>query len=438
MTQGSETQGHHGNHLFQTFFIAASCQRIALSTQNSINAKLYQRIALSTHSSLGTSKMMRALASCGRLFSECASVVLVVLGLLVSCVEVTWSQEAVAEHDLQPLPAAEKPVSQEQVELGRLLFFDGRLSGDATVSCATCHRPELAWCDGLPLAAGYPGSLNFRNTPSLLNVSRQKYAYWDGRLPISDLPTIVRDHISEAHFMQADGRLVIERLKQVPEYRKRFQQAYGAEPSYGRILGSVSAFVRTVRSADTPFDKYLRGQQDALTESAKRGLALFRGAGRCVECHHGALLTDGQFHNIGVPDNSVIFDEPLRHITFRRFFRTLGVPEYEHLRRDPGLYGVTKRAEDMGRFRTPTLREIGRTAPYMHNGSFKTLNEVVAFYNRGGGDSAGQDPRLQPLGLSDQQQADLVEFLTTLDSQPQAVQAPDLPEYGLTDLGTNE
>ncbi len=133
----------------------------------------------------------------------------------------------------------ERPHKQ-QVDLGRHLFFDPRLSGDATISCATCHDPEKAWCDGQPLSAGYPGTLYFRNTPSLLNVGQARYVYWDGRLPASDLPTVVRDHISEAHFFQSDGRLLIERLRQVPEYEVWFNEACGGEPTYGRIFKFIS------------------------------------------------------------------------------------------------------------------------------------------------------------------------------------------------------
>ncbi|MCH7870722.1 MAG: cytochrome-c peroxidase, partial [Planctomycetes bacterium] len=144
---------------------------------------------------------------------------------------------------LAPLPEPDAVPNPEQVELGRLLFFDTRLSGDDTVSCATCHNPQKGWADGLPMSVGYPGSLYFRNTPTILNASSSQYLYWDGRLGGHDLATLVRDHISEAHFMQADGRLVLERMRQVPEYERRFTDAFGGEPTYGRILNAVAAFV---------------------------------------------------------------------------------------------------------------------------------------------------------------------------------------------------
>ena len=328
----------------------------------------------------------------------------------------------------------ERPHKQ-QVDLGRHLFFDPRLSGDATISCATCHDPEKAWCDGQPLSAGYPGTLYFRNTPSLLNVGQARYVYWDGRLPASDLPTVVRDHISEAHFFQSDGRLLIERLRQVPEYEVWFNEACGGEPTYGRILNSLAAFLSTIRSRGVPFDRYLEGDETAISESARRGIELFRGKAGCIQCHHGPLLSDGSFHNVGVAANKQIFQEPKRHISFRRFFRTMGIAEYHHLRSDPGLYAVTKSRQDFGRFRTPTLREVARTAPYMHNGSLPTLEAVVAFYDQGGGDNESKDPLLKKLNLTKQERDDLVAFLKSLSGEKVEVKVPEVPPYQIRKLG---
>ncbi len=339
--------------------------------------------------------------------------------------------ESVSPRPLAPLPETSVKPNAEQVALGRLLFFDGRLSGDSTISCATCHQPAKAWCDGLPLSRGYPGSLYFRNTPTLLNAALKRHVFWDGRLPADDLPTVVRDHISEAHFMQADGRLVIERCKQVPDYVERFQEAFGGEPTYGRILNSVAAFVSTLQSRNAPVDRFLAGDQGALPEDAQRGLTLFQGKAGCIRCHDGPLLSNGKFYDLGVPTNPDVFSRPMRHITFRRFFRTLGVSDFEHLRDDVGLYAITKVESDRGRFQTPSLREVGRTAPYMHNGMFKTLQEVVAFYNQGGGLVSRKNSGLVPLGLSPKEQSDLVAFLKGLTGDPQMVRAPQLPAYEL-------
>ena len=309
--------------------------------------------------------------------------------------------------------------------LGKRLFFDPRLSGDATLSCATCHQPERAWTDGQALSQGYPGTLYFRNVPTLLGASHHRYFYWDGRLSGDDLPTLIRDHISEAHFMQADGRLVIERMRQIPAYQSEFREVFGGEPTYGRILNAVAAFVRTLESSAAPVDRYLAGDRGALSSASRRGLELFRGQAGCIACHHGPRLTDERFHSIGVRPNEAIFDQPLRHISFRRFFRTLGLAEYAQLRHDVGHRAVTKERRDDGLFRTPSLREVGRTAPYMHNGTLASLDEVVAFYNRGG------SPLQGPWHLSLKDQADLVAFLQALSSAPVPITPPVPAAYGL-------
>ena len=335
------------------------------------------------------------------------------------------------------LPALKKALDPDQVALGRKLFFDKRLSGDATLSCSTCHDPKKNWTDGLPLSKGYPGTLYFRNTPTVVNAALGKYLYWDGRLPASDLPTLVRDHIAEAHFFQADGRLVIERLRQVPAYEQGFKSTFGGEPTYGRILNSVAAFVSSLQSQDVPFDKFLAGDKAAISESAQRGLALFRGKAACVRCHHGAMLSDNKFHALGLETTKDIFKTPLRHITFRRFFRTLGVTNFAKLRQDIGLQALTKRPADAGKFRTPTLREVAGSAPYMHDGQLSTLADVVKFYNAGGGTRPTKDAALKPLELTEAEQADIVEFLKTLSGTAIEVDPGDMPKYELRKIGDN-
>lgn len=366
-----------------------------------------------------------------RLLGTTLRVSLLVAIVLAACFA-SRAQDSTSK--LTPLPPP-PDLDPLKVELGKQLFFDGRLSGDATVRCSTCHQPDTAWTDGRALAEGYPGSLYFRNTPTIANVAYAELVYWDGRLPATNLPTVVRDHISEAHFMQADGRLVIERLRQIPEYTEKFQKTFGGEPTYHRILSAVAEFVKSVRSRNVPYDRFLHGNETAISEQSRRGLELFRGDAGCIQCHHGAMLSDGRLHNLGVPSNRQIFREPLRHITFRRFMRTLGVSDYANLRQDVGLFAVTKQAADRGRFRTPSLREVSRTAPYMHNGSLATLNEVVAFYNSGGGSNPGKDPLLQPLKLTNEEQAALVAFLETLSGDSLQIESVQSPSYELTTLG---
>ncbi len=349
---------------------------------------------------------------------------------------ITFGAAVVTAQSLAPLPA---PPAQkvEQIELGKYLFFDPRLSGDGGVSCDTCHDPVKGWGDGKALSAGYPGSEYFRNAQTLLNAAFYKRNYWDGRMAGSDLPTLVRDHLTEAHFMQVDGRLMAERLKQVPEYVTMFDRAFGGEPTFGKTLNAVAVFVRTITSKNAPIDRYLKGDQTALTADARQGLDLFQGKAGCAQCHGGLLFSDGAFHAVGVPEQPDIFANPFRHIAFRRFFRTLGAPAVEGYRDDPGLFGVTKDPRDRGKFRTPSLRELVHTAPYMHNGRFATIDEVVAFYDAGAGVHDNKSPRLRPLGLTDGERKALVAFLRSLSGDALVVERPDLPDYRVRPLGKN-
>lgn len=347
------------------------------------------------------------------------------------------SVEMPIESQVEPFaPLPGEPPSTAMVSLGRYLFFDQSLSGDRDSSCATCHIPGKAWADGRELSLGYPGNLHFRNTPTLMNAAYQPLFYWDGRLG-DDLPTVIRDHISEAHMMNADGRLVVERMKQKPQMVALFQEVFGDEPSYGKVLDAVAAYVSTIVSSANAYDRYQAGDNGALSSEAQLGLEVFKGKGGCTACHGGSMLTDGDFHNLGVPTNPEIFEEPLRHIVFRRYFRTLGVPNYRNLREDPGLYALTEQEEDWGKFRTPSLREVGRTAPYMHNGILSTLEDVVEFYNNGGGENANRDSLLATLNLTEQESAALVAFLESLSSEPIAVELPQEVISQITVLGDN-
>ncbi|MEW5988810.1 MAG: cytochrome c peroxidase [Chloroflexota bacterium] len=335
-----------------------------------------------------------------------------------------------AEASLTPFAEPPKTYGDGQVLLGKYLFFDSRLSADATTSCATCHQPDKAWTDGLALSNGYPATLYFRNTPTVMNTVFLNNLYWDGRLDGGDMPTLVRDHVVEAHFMNSDGRLMTERIKQVPEYVQLFLDATEKIPSFGGIMSAVTAYVQSLNSGLTPYDRYLAGETGALSAEAQAGLALFEGKAGCAGCHSGPILSDGRFYNLGVPQNGAIWSEPLRHITFRRFFRLMGTPDYRGLAADPGLYALTLDEADWGAFRTAPLREVAHTAPYMHNGALETLAEIVRFYNEG---AAGS-----PLGLTETEIAQLVAFLESLSSEPVAVEVPAVPDYQIRTLGENK
>lgn len=330
---------------------------------------------------------------------------------------------------------AKKLPDAPKVALGKYLFFDKSLSGNREVSCATCHVPDRAWADGLQLSGGYPETLYFRNTQTILNSASHPILYWDGRFEGSDMQSLIRDHMTEAHFMNVDGALAVERLIQKPQYVELFKDAFGGESTFGRILQAVEAYVSTLNSAPGPYDRYQAGQVGALSAQAAKGLELFQGQAGCAQCHSGPLLSDGGFHNLGVPENKGIFQEPLRHITFRRFFRTLGVANYRTLRGDLGLYAMTKEEADRGKFRSPSLREVARTAPYMHNGVFKTLTEVVEFYNGGGGQDPHRDPALKPLYLSADEVNALAAFLESLSGELIKVEQPEVPDPQALVLG---
>jgi len=329
----------------------------------------------------------------------------------------TTSGDAGAQYAaLGPLPPLEQP-DPRLVELGRMLFFDTRLSGDGVLSCASCHDPEQAWTDGVALGIAYPGSKGFRNTRTIINSVHGDYYYWDGRLTKADRDTQVRDMITETHYMNMDGRLMLERLKQVPEYVVLFNETLGGEPSFGRTLKAIAAFESTLVSGPTPFDT------DTMSAEARRGQKVFEGKGGCIACHNGPYFSDGQNHATGVDDNPELFSDPLRHLTLRSFSKFMGVDGFERLGADPGFYTVTKEDSDWRTFVTPTLREVSRTAPYMHGGTMETLADVIEHYDAGAG------PELQPLGLSDGEKADLIAFLEALSSEPVAFDAPEIPPY---------
>ncbi len=353
-----------------------------------------------------------------------------ICALAVAVLAVAGTQAQADPKDLGPLPKVKKQ-NPAAVELGKLLFFDNRISGDADIKCSQCHIPEKGWADGKELSTGYPSTEYFRNAKTVMNAVHATYFYWDGRLDGADMPTQVRDIITESHFHAADGRIMAQRLKNIPEYVDLFKKAFGSEPSFGTILKSVSAFERTLVSKNVPFDKFITGDKGAISAKAKQGLELFKGKAGCIQCHSGPYFSDSEAHNLGVPENARIFLEAKRHITFRSMLSFLGVPNYHNLRRDPGFFAITKDYKDMGKFVTPTLREVSRTGPYMHNGVIKTLAGVVDFYNGGGGKDPLKDKRIKPLGLSGAEKSALVAFLESLSGDPIIIKITkkDLPKY---------
>lgn len=362
---------------------------------------------------------------------------IVALGASLSVFLLASSVSAVAQTPFAPLPNAPK-VNEAKAELGHMLFFDDRLSGDSGNSCASCHDPAKGWSDGLALSAGYTGVDYFRKSPSLFDVAFRKYLMWDARLDGADLSTAVRDMMTEAHTMNMDSRLAQERLKQVPEYVKMFHKAFGpGDPYGGKIFSAIAEYLKTIRTKNAPFDKYLRGNRKALRKNQIAGMKLFSGKANCVACHNGPMLSDDRVHALGVPDNPTLATNASRQITLLRYYAVMGVPNYMNLRSDVGNYVVTKDKKDVGKFLTPSLWDIGQKGPYMHSGVFGTLRQVVDFYDRGGGQGLNKDPRLKPLHLTAREKKALVAFLKSLTGDKPKVKAPNLPDYQVREFGKN-
>lgn len=345
------------------------------------------------------------------------------------------SAQAIPE-GLAPLPDAPE-INQARADLGKFLFFDNRMSGDTGNSCSTCHDPVTAWGDALPMSTGYTGVEYFRNAPALFNAANRNFFMWDGRLDGADLGTVVRDMLVESHTMQMDSRMAQERLKQVPEYAAMFEAAYGGDPYGGKMYGAIAEYLKTIRTANAPFDAYLRGDASAIEDAAKAGMEIFAGKAGCIQCHSGAMLSDGALHMTGAPDNPELQSNADRQITLLRFYATMGTPNYMNLRSDVGNYVVTKDEADIGKFATPSLWDVGQTGPYMHSGILATLEDVVAFYDSGGGEGPNKSPLLNPLGLTVDEKANLVAFLNSLTGDAPVVDVPELPDYQLRTAGQN-
>jgi len=312
---------------------------------------------------------------------------------------------ALAQEAVTPEPPLD--VDAARAELGKRLFFDYRLSGDTSLSCASCHQPDRAFTDGAALSAAYTGAGHFRNTPTLANVGFRDAWLHDGRLG-TNLNDVAREMITETYLMNMDMRIMQERLKQDPVYVEMFAAAGLGEPSNGGARNALMDFMKTIQSRNAPHDT------GGMSAAARRGQAIFEGKGQCAACHSGPRFTDDRPHNTGVPDNPDIWADPERHSAFVTYAKFMGVPAYMTLREDLGAYIRTHDDDTRRTFLTPTLRELAHTAPYMHNGTFATLEAVVDFYDAGGGADPLKDARLRPLGLIPSERADLVAFLESL------------------------
>lgn len=323
----------------------------------------------------------------------------------------------------------DNPPSAEKIRLGRKLFFDRRLSINKTMSCAMCHVPEQAFVNWeLQTSVGVEGRSVKRNAPTIINVGHLTALFHDGRDPALETqfigPIVARNEMSNP-----SAGHVISLLGRLPDYAPGFEAAFGAPPSLDRVGQALASYQRSVTLGNSAFDRWYFGQDEAaFSDAQRRGFEIFTGRGECSSCHligaRDALFTDMGFHDTGYgqmreharqnpPDTARLQIAPglYQEVDFSMIASVLKPQEA-----DLGRYEVTEMPEDRWKFRTPTLRNIAVTRPYMHDGALHSLAEVIAFYNEGGPATAGQDPRIRPLGLSAGEMADLEAFLEGLTS----------------------
>ena len=336
-----------------------------------------------------------------------------------------------------PVPADNKQ-TPAKIELGKILFYDGRLSGDTTSPCAGCHIQSQGW--GFPddLSMGYPGTVHWRNSQTIINAAYYDKFFWAGSA--MSLEAQAKDAAKGAVAGNGEDDIMEARLALVPEYVERFKRVFGDDtPKIHNAWRAIAAFERTMIQRDTPIDNYLLGDKTALSESQLKGKALFEGKANCIACHNGALASDQKFYNIGVPPSPWWNDDGLAQITFRFELYSKGVTEemYRTTKADPGAYFRAKRKEMLGKFRTPSLRYTKYTAPYMHNGTIPTLEAVIDFYDRGGvaddGRTTGyhktKSALIQPLGLTEQDKKNLLSFIEAFSGEQIFIEEPTIPEY---------
>lgn len=318
---------------------------------------------------------------------------------------------------LPPLIPDDSRLTAETVSLGEKLYFDTRLSADNTVSCATCHDPAKGFADGKPVAEGIGGKKGSRNSPTVLDAAFNDFQFWDGRAATLE-EQAKGPLINPVEMGIASHEAVVAKLQKVPEYPPLFQKAFGSDQiTIDNVVRAIASYERTVFSFNAPFDRFIAGDKSAMSEAAQRGWELFNGKARCNSCHGYVAsvptLTDNKFHNIGVAAHAATFNELSRKAAQSSDPAALAhTPGFSEL----GRFLVTKEEKDIGAFKTPGLRDVALTAPYMHDGSQKTLAEVIEFYNKGGENNPYLDGGIRPLQLTSQEQADLVEFLKALSS----------------------
>ena len=293
------------------------------------------------------------------------------------------------------------PNDAAKVALGKQLYFDGRLSKNGAIACAFCHNPGTGWADPRQTSIGIGGGLGGRQAPTVLNTGFNSLQFWDGRA--RSLEEQALGPIQNPIEMGETHENIVRKLNGIKGYQQQFRTVFGTNPNLQGVAEAIAAFERTVISTNSAFDKYAMGDTKAMDAAAVRGMALFKGKARCILCHNGPNFTDNQFHN-------------------------LGVPQIGPMKKDLGRYYVTKDDTHKGAFKTPTLRSITETAPYMHDGVFKNLGEVVDFLNNGGGKNPNLSPLMKVVHLRPEEKMDLINFLKALTGESMKFELPKLPK----------
>lgn len=329
-----------------------------------------------------------------------------VFGTALLCTAFTSASYSVdvqsLKHKFLKPPVIKEPLlnqnNKHRTELGKILFFDPRLSGSNWISCATCHNPALGWSDGLPTAIGDGQKVLPRATPTILNSAYNFLQMWDGRA--HSLEEQALGPVEAKGEMNQDLDELVKELNAVPGYKKLFHDAYpGRGITKETIAQALASFERSIVTTEpAPFDRWVIGEEEAISDKAKRGFELFVGKAECDTCHDGYNFTDDGFHNIGLKSD------------------------------DPGRHNIKPVKVTQGAFKTPTLRNITQTAPYMHNGAYATLEKVVDHYIEGGVDKSNLSPNMKKAKLNRAEKAELLAFLKTLTSPPREITYPELPK----------
>lgn len=308
--------------------------------------------------------------------------------------------EGVQWKELGILPESPLAINNDSlkhiIELGKILFFDTRLSSSGKISCATCHQPELNWTDGNEKSIGHEGAVNKRNSPSIQNSWFYNRLFWDGRA--RDLQDQAFAPINSETEMHNEMHEVMRKLNKINAYHDLFKKAFGDEDiDPFKMTEAIATFEQTIISRKSKLDEFLSGDKKALSNSQLKGLHLFRTKARCMNCHHGPLFSDNQFHHIGFSGT------------------------------DEGYYRVSHKQEDIGKFKTPSLRDVMKTGPWMHDGTQKDMPSILDIFNKAE-KVTNMDNLLKPLGLNKKEKADLLAFLDAISSPPIDFQKPKLPE----------